>query len=216
MWGTVAYLGTSALKLLGGMSGAQSQAKAAEKLRKAQNVAIMKSTYRAIGSINENKIQAIQQSRGLSEAIQRDEISDMGSAEVSAAAAGVQGKSVDLTFGSINREAARREVQRQETLKSQLAAYDQQMKSTWDTGFNNLDNTPTQDQSGGKLLGGILDMAAGYQKGSAAFDQITGTVGKWLGFGKGTAGGSTVGGTAGSAGGGLGSIFSSVGSLLNF
>lgn len=230
MWGTIGYLGMSALSMFGSSSSQQTQADMMNKLKKAQNKQIMVSTYNSIGRINENKIQAVQQSQGIARAIQREEIGTMGSAQVAAGAAGVRGRSVDQAFASINREAATKELQREAEIQSAVNAYEAQMDNTWDAGFNQMDFSPNAE-SDFSVLGSLMDTAMGFSKGSSAFDSITGTVGQLFGKSGTKAAGADAGaggggilssitsglsGLLGKVTGGLGSIFSTVGGLLGF
>lgn len=218
MWGMVAFAGLSALNMFGSASSQAAQASMMNKLRKAQNKQVMAATYNAIGRINENKIQAVQQSQGIARAIQQEEISTMGTAQVAAGAAGVRGRSVDQAFASINREAATKELQREAEIQSAVNAYEAQMDNAWDSGFNQMDFSPDAT-SNFNLLGSLMDTAIGFGQASAAFDAITGTEGQ-----SGAEGGASTGllssitsglsRVSGKITSGLGSVFSSVGGLL--
>lgn len=96
-----------------GYNAASAQAKAKEKWQAYQNTMLQLSNAQSQNAITDNEIMAQQAFADQGIGIQKSNILTSAKAEVSAAAAGVKGRSVDQAMLDINRNAAAAERQRQ-------------------------------------------------------------------------------------------------------
>ena len=106
--------------------GDKAQAKAAQRMQDYRNKMLSISNAMNQNSITTNTSLAIQQSARQAVYMRRDELSTLGSTAVSAAAAGVKGRSVNATLLDVQRNAGYAERQRSEDLELQFLQYDQE------------------------------------------------------------------------------------------
>lgn len=124
-WMAAAMLGSSVMSYMGDAANAKAQKKIQAYKNKMLNIAAALSQ----NSVTTNEILSSAQSARQAIAIRRDEMSTLASTSVSAAAAGVRGKSVNLSLIDVQRNAGNAEKDRQRDLAQSYLQYDQQRQN---------------------------------------------------------------------------------------
>lgn len=111
-------------------------------LQKYRNQMLQISAAMANNAVTHNEISTRDASTRLNFAIQQQAAADQGSAEVAAAAAGVQGGSVDATMRGLRRSAANAQAARQMRAKAEAQAHHQERKNNNISAIFGRDTTP--------------------------------------------------------------------------
>lgn len=136
-----AQIGGPILGNIGAYYANKAKVKAQRKMKAYRNAMVNISNAINQNALTTNTTLSIQQSARQAKALRQDELTTLGSAQVSAAAAGVKGNSVNSTFFDIKRQAGVLESNRERDLEHTFLQIDQQRLSSSLSAVQNQDLT---------------------------------------------------------------------------
>lgn len=192
-------LGLQAVQMLGGLQEARAQAEMQNRVRKAQNKVLLLTASENVNAAVRNSVSAFKRSQQVAQIIQQERVQAVGEAEVSAASAGVKGKSVDVGISHLHRVAATKDFYRQEELRQQYQGNLETASNAMLQAQVQYDSTSVKPDYMGIVGSSLMDMAGTFfsSKEKGGIGGMQGLKSDWA---------------RASAGGG--SIMSNVGNLL--